>query len=211
MFLSFFPQFFLNFINSLNVFNVSCWKPNKQVSAVGAEVSNSQQHCSTLPLPVSLAWCRACVLPYVFPQCHSGVSWERSILSKRPIDLFVFSLPFLSLFSDAEVFEDYVQNLLRSHFSRDPAQAGESQADALRCQSKVDVTVPLVLSQSCRALLQVSPVSGLGQGGSVGLGISTPKEEIKQFNAHYLLFYFGGLEFENLFFLLSAHVNVWMF
>lgn len=95
---------------------------------------------------------------------------------------FVFSLPFIWLFSNAEVFEDDIQDLLCSDPSSDPTQAGESQPDTLGCQSQVDVTVPLVLSQGCKTLLQMGPVAGLGQGGGTRQRVATPREEVWEQN-----------------------------
>lgn len=57
------------------------------------------------------------------------------------------------LFPNAEVFEDNVQDLLCSDPSSDPAEARESQPDALGCQGQVHLTVSLVLSQGGAALL----------------------------------------------------------
>lgn len=91
--------------------------------------------------------------------------------------LFMFLL-LLHLFSNAEVFEDDIQDLLCSNPSSDPTQAGKSQPDALSCQGQVDVTVPLVLSQGRTALLQMGPVAGLGKGGGTRQRVATPREEI---------------------------------
>ncbi len=80
------------------------------------------------------------------------------------------------LFSNAEVFEDDIQDLLWVNPSCDPAQAGESQPDTLGCQSQVNIAVPLVLNQGCSTLLQVGPVAGLGQGGGTRQRVTTPGE-----------------------------------
>lgn len=84
------------------------------------------------------------------------------------------------LFSNAEVFEYDVQDLLRSDPSSDPTKAGKSQPDALSCQSQVNVTVLLVLSQGRKTLLQMCPVAGLGQGGGTGQRVATTREEVSE-------------------------------
>lgn len=89
----------------------------------------------------------------------------------------MFSLPPFFLFSNAKVFEDYVQDLLCSNPASDLTQAGQRQPDTLGCQGQVDVTVPLVLSQGCDTLLQMGPVAGLGQGGGARQRVATPREE----------------------------------
>lgn len=83
------------------------------------------------------------------------------------------------LFSNAEVFEDDIQDLLCPDPSSDPAQAGESQPDTLGRQSEVSVAVPLILSQGRHAVLQVGPVASLGQGGGARQRVATPREEAK--------------------------------
>lgn len=111
---------------------------------------------------------------------------------------FMFS-QLLRLFSNAEVFEDNIQDLLYPDPSSDPAQAGESQPDTLGCQSEVGVTVPLILSQSHKTLLQVGPVACLGQGGGTTQRVATPREEVReqnetgQSNSHYFVLYLGFL------------------
>lgn len=82
------------------------------------------------------------------------------------------------LFSNAEVFEYDVEDLLCSDPSSDPTEAGKSQPDALSCQSQVNVTVLLVLSQGRKTLLQMCPVAGLGQGGGTGQRVATTREEV---------------------------------
>lgn len=84
------------------------------------------------------------------------------------------------LFSDAEVFEDNVQDLLCSDPSSDPAQAGESLPDALGCQGQVHVTVALVLSQGRAAPLQVGPVAGLGQTGGTSQRVGTTTARLRR-------------------------------
>lgn len=86
------------------------------------------------------------------------------------------------LFSNAEVFEDDIQDLLYPDTSSDSAQVGETQTDTLGCQSQVDVAVPLVLSQGRQTLLQVGPVAGLGQGGGTRQRVATPREEVREQN-----------------------------
>lgn len=94
----------------------------------------------------------------------------------------MFLLLPIQLFSNAEVFEDDIQDLLCPDPSSDPAQAGESQPDTLSCQSHVHVAVPLVLSQGRKTLLQMGPVAGLGQGGGTRQRVATPKEEVREQN-----------------------------
>lgn len=94
----------------------------------------------------------------------------------------MFSLLLIWLFSNAKVFEDDIQDLLCPNPSSNPAQAGESQPDTLGCQSEVDVAVSLVLSQGCKTLLQVGPVTGLGQGGGTRQRVATPREEVREQN-----------------------------
>lgn len=101
--------------------------------------------------------------------------------SSSPSRLITWTFCFL--FSNAEVFEDDVQDLLCPDPAGDPAQAGESQADPLRRQSEVRVSVPLVLTQSRHALLQVGPVASLGEGGGTRQGVTTPTEGIKRSRA----------------------------
>lgn len=76
-----------------------------------------------------------------------------------------FSHLHIWLFSNTEVFEDDIEDLLCSNAPSDPAEAGESQPETFGCQSKVAISIPVVLSQGSHALLQVGPVAGLGQGG----------------------------------------------
>lgn len=87
------------------------------------------------------------------------------------------SFPSFTSLSNAEVFEDDVQDLLRSYPTGDPSQAGQRQPDALGCQGQVHVTVALVLSQGRRTLLQMGPVTGLGQCGGARQRVATPTEE----------------------------------
>lgn len=82
------------------------------------------------------------------------------------------------LFPNAEVFEDNVQDLLRADPSSYPAEARESQPDALGCQGQVDVTVPLVLSQGRAALLQMGPVARLGQTWGTNQRVGTTRGSV---------------------------------
>lgn len=85
-------------------------------------------------------------------------------------------------FPNAKVFEDDVQDLLRSDPTGDPSQAGQRQPDALGCQGKVHVTIALVLSQGRHALLQMGPVTGLGQCGGARQRVATAAEEARAQN-----------------------------
>lgn len=95
--------------------------------------------------------------------------------------VFFPSFSVLSL-ANAKVFEDYVQDLLRSDPTSDPTQAGQRQPDALGCQGQVHVTVPLVLRQGRHTVLQMGPVSGLGQRGGARQRVATPTEEARAQN-----------------------------
>lgn len=117
----------------------------------------------------SLYWC-------------SGIRRQHFTSSQCFHTMFFFpSFSVLSL-ANAKVFEDYVQDLLRSDPTSDPTQAGQRQPDALGCQGQVHVTVPLVLRQGRHTVLQMGPVSGLGQRGGARQRVATPTEEARAQN-----------------------------
>lgn len=106
--------------------------------------------------------------------------------------------PVAHLFPNAEVFEDNVQDLLRSNPSSYPAEARESQPDALGCQGQVDVTVPLVLSQGRAALLEMGPVARLGQtrGADQRVGTTGGSLGTKQTDDVVILCFMQCIQFE---------------
>lgn len=100
----------------------------------------------------------------------------------QPVLSHSFFFPSFISLPNTKVFEDDVQDLLRSDPTSDPTQAGQRQPDALGCQGQVHVTIGLVLSQGRHTLLQMGPVTGLGQCGGARQRVATPTEEARAQN-----------------------------
>ena len=113
-------------------------------------------------------------MPTVQVVHHAVLEIQLRVKKTTNISTSQSSCPQSLLFPYAEVSEYDIQDLLRTHPSCDPAQAGEGQADPFGGQGQVLVPVVVVLGQRQPTLLEVGPVAGLGQTRGTGKRVTTP-------------------------------------